>query len=274
MGTALTAMNAVLPLIYLSLFIDYGITFFNRVHSHPRKLWIGGVLCFHTAFLVLRGARIGHPPLTTTVELLSVMALSTALVYWIIELRTSERRTGIFVFALVFTFQYISSLFLAHAVALPEPVSAAARSPWFRIHVIPAVLAYTGLSISAIYGLLHVIARRNLKRGRFGLMFDHLPPLERLGKMAWHALLLGFAFLTLVLMTGPFTFHSGAVGGITALGPKVAVKILLGLAAWAIYTLAIVGKLLGQWSISRVSGIAMNGFVVIVALLIVSALLS
>jgi ABC-type uncharacterized transport system permease subunit len=272
-GALPAILNLLLPLGYLAVFIDYGVTFFRRVRERERRPWLGIVLLVHAAFLVVLGLHLGRLPLVTNFEILSVVALATGAVYWLIERTTHERRTGVIVLLLVFLFQYVSTVFVSHPAMHPPPVPAES-SLWLRLHVVPAVLAYTSLSVCAVYGVLYLLARRVLKRRSFGLLYDRLPPLELLGKMAWNALLIGFVFLTIVVVTGPAMMRWAEGPGSAGLDAKVIAKIALGTVAWLLYAVAIGGRLLARWPVARSTGIALNGFVVIMALLLVSAALS
>ena len=140
---------------------------------------------------------------------------------------------------------------------------------WERLHAVPAALAYTALSLGGVYGLLHLVAQHNLKQHRFGPLFDRLPPLELLGKLTWWALLHGFGFMTVSIATGMLSAHvQGHV-----MDPKLATKIAIGSFAWVIGLVAILGKTAGKWSMSRISLIAVVGFLAIMALLVASATL-
>jgi len=267
----LTAMNWLLPLLYLGLLISYGTTFFLRTKTHARNHWLPLVIVFHVLFLVLRAMCSGHTPLVSNYEILSVLALSTAAAYFVVELASRDRRSGMFVFLPVFLFQYTSSVFLLQVVGASENV----RSNWVQLHIIPAIMAYTGFTISAVYGMLHLAARRNLKRHRIGLLFDRLPPLDLLGEMTWYALLSGFAFMTIAIATSPFIFcYVAPAGGTGIWDPRVSTKIIIGSVAWLIYMVAILGKAVGRWTPSRVSGIAVNGFFVVMVMLIIGIILS
>ena len=268
MVSLLVVLNWFLPLVYLALLIDYGITFFLRSKAQVRNAGLIPALCVHALFLVLWGLRRGQPPLANVYEILSVLALSTALVYTIVEYAVRDRQTGMFVFLLVFLFQYTASCALAHIVSVDPSGLSEDQSSWARLHVVPALVAYTALAISAVYGLVHLLAQRNLKKHSFGVFFDRLPPLELLGRMTWYALLCGFLFMTAVVLTGPIlTSHSG-------LDAKVIVKIVIGSIAWLIYAVAVGGKLLAKWPPSRVSTVAVSGFVLVMILFIVSGILS
>jgi len=272
MASVLTVGNWLLPLLYLALLIDYGATFFLRTRTVARNPWLLPVVGAHLAVLVLRGIHLGRPP-TDAHEVLSVVALAIAAVYTVVEFASRDRRSGVFVILLAFLFQYTSTVFLA----APGVAAAAesAESAWARLHVIPALVAYTAFGFACIYGLLYRLARRGLRHHRFGVLFDRLPPLDLLGRMTWLALVAGFIFMTVAIATGPFLAASGHVGteAVTA-SPKIMSKIVTGGVAWVIYAVAILGRLVGKWQPARISVVAVAGYAIIVALLVASALLS
>ena len=274
MGVFLSVVNLFLPLLYLALVIDYGITFFLGVRTHVRTWWAGVVIGVHGLFLLLLSIHLGYPPLVASYEVLSVMAVSAAVLYWGLELVGRDRRAGLFVFGAIFLFQYVSSIFLGQTIAA-DPPGPVAQNAWARLHVVPAVLAYVGLTFAGIYGLLHLLAQRNLKQHRFGLLFDRLPPLEMLGRMTWFSLLIGFAFMTVCIATGPFLLaQEHAAEASRAWGAKVMTKTIIGSVAWAICFVAVAGRAITRWSITRVARIAVAGFLVVMVLLATSAVLS
>ena len=272
MGMLLLLANWLVPLIYLALVVDYGTTFFLRVRTHARSQWIIGAIVFHALFLTLWGIRFERPPLATNQEILSLVALCSAVVYWLTELADRDRRAGVFILLLIFLCQYTSSTSLVSSAGVEVGGSAAG---WGRLHVLPATFAYTALAFAAVYGLLYLVGQRTLKRHRFGLLFDRLPALDLLGRRSWHALLVGLAFMTLAILTGA-VFWSLADSADPRPAPeaKVIAKIVIGSIAWAICVLAVSGKLVGKWSASRVCRISVVGFAAVVVLLVLSMVLS
>ena len=267
MDTVLVVANWLLPLFYLTLLIAYGATFFLRTKAHVRNVWLVPVVVFHALFLAGRGLALGRLPMVSVYEVLSLLALSTAAVYCVAEFASGDRRTGMFVLLLVFLFQYTSSIFFSEG---PSPGNAT-QSNWTRLHIVPAVLAYTALAFAAVYGLLHLVAQRDLRRHHFGLLFDRLPPLELLGRMTWYALIVGFLFMTVSIATGAVVFSRLGAGAMEA---KVASKIVIGSIAWLVCLVAVLGRTVGKWSDRRVSGIAVAGFLAIMVLMVFSAVLS
>ena len=245
----LVIVNWLVPLLYLALLVDYGATFFLRTKTQARNFWLIPVLGVHAFFLISRSVRLGQPPLADAYEILSVLALLTTTVYAAVEFASRDRRTGMFVFLLVFLFQYTSSSFLSG--------SSTESTGWARLHVVLALVVYTAFAIAAVYGLLHILAQRNLKQHNFRMLFDRLPSLDLLGKMTWYALLGGFIFITITLITGPLLFGHESSGTHTqSLGAKVIAKIVIGSIPWLIYVVAILGKILGKWPSRRISSIA------------------
>ena len=274
MVTLLLILNWLLPLVYLALAIDYGATFILRNRTHVRNPGVILAIAFHALFLVLWGVRCGGLPLVSNYEILSVVALSSAGVYWAIELVTNDRRAGVFVFLLIFLLQYTSSTFLT-AMIKQADVAVHMQYGWGRLHVLPAALAYTALAFGAVYAALYLVGQRNLKHHNFGLLFDRLPPLDLLGRMSFQSLLVGFAFMTATMITGGVLFHSsGSDGHSIPMDSKLLAKIIIGSAAWCICAVDVFGKYALKWPVSRVARIALAGFAIIAALFVTSAALS
>jgi ABC-type uncharacterized transport system permease subunit len=261
-----------LPLVYLALLIDYGATFFLRTRTHGRSPWLLACIGLHAVFVVLVAWHLGRPPLANTREILSLVALATAAVYAVAEWAGRDRRTGVFVMLLVFLFQYTSSILLSRTLEAAPAPAAEAAPVWTGLHVLPALVAYTALGFAFIYACLYLTAQRDLRQHRFGMFFDRLPPLDLLGRMAWYAVLVGFVFMTLTIVAAPLMLRSAEPGA--AMTPKVLSKIIAGSAGWLICAAAVLGRLVGKWSAARISVIAIAGFLVVMALLTASGLLS
>lgn len=273
-GHLLGLTNWLLPLLYLGLLTDYGVAFFLRVRPRGRSAWLPAVVAVHVLFLCLLAASLEHSPFVRSYGVLSVVAVSTAGVYWLVEFVTRERRTGAFVFLVVFLFQYTSSVLLLSGRAEAGAARFGAQAGASGLHILPAIVAYTALTIAAVYGVLHIVTQRNLKAHRFGFLFDRLPPLEPLGRMSGHALLVGLVFLSAAIGVGGFMFLRATPSGPGAWDPKMISKVAAGSVAWLICAAAVVGRLVGKWPALRVSRLAVGGFLVLMTMLVLSILLS
>ncbi len=270
MDTLLIVAQWVLPLLYLVLVIDYGATFFLRIRTHVRNRWVLAVILFHLTFLVLRGTYLGYPPLFSVCEILTFVALSITVVYYIVELVERDRRSGVFIFLVAFLSQYASSVFLVYGGT--EPVG---REGWHHAHSIAAIFAYTALALAATYGVLHLIGRWNLRQHHFGVLFDRLPSLELLGRASRCGMIGGLVFTTIGIATGVLVFgQADPTTHAEMLDAKVIVVIVMGIVTWLVCLIAIIGKILGKWSDSRISLIAVFGFMAALILLAASIVLS
>ena len=265
MDTLLALAKWLMPLVYLALAIDYGATFILRTRTHARNPGVTVAIVLHVAYLIILGVNRGRAPVDTVAEVLSLVALSSAVVYWAIEMFTHDRRAGVFVFLLIFLCQYTASTLLGAA-----PVENHPGQRW--LHIVPACLAYTAMGFAALYAGLYLVGQRNLKQHSVGLLFDRLPPLELLGTMCWHALLVGLVFMTVAMVTGAMTYSHGASG--QALKTKVIVRIVISSIAWLTCGTGVLGRWLAKWSLVRVAVIAVIGFVVVVAYLVTSIMMS
>lgn len=269
MAEFLNLANWLLPLVYLAFLIDYGIGFFLRSSIARRNLWLWPALGFHGLFLALLAAHLHRPLPANNYEVLTLVAFAMTAVYALAEWTTHDRRTGVFIFAAVFFCQYTASMFLPQHMLGPVH-----GTGWTRLHMLPAVIAYTAFTLAAIYGLLHMLATRNLKRQSFGVLFERLPALELLGKMMWNALLAGFVCITLAIVTGAIVYGQAGSAPGASMTAKVVAKIVAGSAAWLFSGSAIFGRWLGKWSDKQISHIAIFGFLAVAALLVASLLLA
>jgi ABC-type uncharacterized transport system permease subunit len=262
-----------LPLLYLATLARYAHAFFLRIEPHPRGLLLPAALAVHVLFLVLLGRYLGRMVPVTNYEVLSVMAAGLAAVHWVVQHTTRDRRTGVFVILAAFVLQYTASVFLIPADLRGGPTGPVVSAYWGHLHMIPALVAYVAFTLSAIYALLHLLALRDLRHHRFGLLFDRLPPLETLAKMNWHTLLAGFVFMTAAIASGAAMAAAGRADA-AAINSKTFMKMFASLAGWVIFACTITGKFTFKWDAARISRYTMIGYAVVLAMLVASIALS
>lgn len=240
MDAFLDAANLLLPLGYLLATIAYGLIFFadHGLADRSATPLLGGTVVLHLVYLVAVTLRWNQFPAVTVSQALSVVALAVALVYLFVEWHGRERSTGLWLVALVFFFQLLSSL-----LRTPQPPNREIfHSPLFAGHVSLALLGYAAFVVAAGYGFLFLELYRELKAGQFSTFFGKLPPLEVLERMMGGALLVGFLALT------------GAVG-LGVVWAQVNFpddwlydpKILITLAVWVLYGIALLLRRLRRW---------------------------
>jgi len=79
-----------------------------------------------------------------------------------------------------------------------KPLMPALQSVWLEIHVATAIIAYGAFGVSFCFGIMYLLKERSVNKG----VPDILPSLEKLDSLTHWAVVVGFPFMTLVLITG------------------------------------------------------------------------
>ncbi|HTY01184.1 MAG TPA: cytochrome c biogenesis protein CcsA [Bacteroidota bacterium] len=197
---AVEFFSAALPVLYGILVVIYGLSFFKPASrtSSVRSPFLIGVLLLHLVYLALRVLAYDHPPITNVFEVMTLMAAAITTAYMYIEWRTATSSTGVFILLLAFAFQTVSSIFIRSTVKIPDYL----HSLVLGFHVSSALLGYTAISLSAVYGLLYLLLYHEIKSTRFGVIYNRLPNLETLEIMSHKAEVFGFASLTVAISIG------------------------------------------------------------------------
>lgn len=262
MEGTINALNIVLPTLYALLWADYALLFFrNDPFAERTAPWLLRVsMALHALFLVVRTVHFHHFPFATMFEAFSVLAFSILAIYSLIESRIGVRTTGFFIVGIVFLFQLVSSAF----VEAPASFSDLLWEPAFMLHVASALLGYSGMAISAVYGLLYLMLFYDIKQHRFGLIYKQLPSLEVMASFTYRSASLGLIFLT-VAMFGGVALLMKVYGTYWSWDPKLMITFV----AWLIYGLCVSASRFWGWSAKRIAFTSIAGFAVIMFSLVV-----
>ncbi len=247
-----------LPVLYAVAFVAYLLVFVTEdrlVRRLARPLLLVAVAA-NVAYLLGFTLFFEHIPLVNVYQAVGVVGFALAAIYLWVETRTGSPHTGPFVLFLVVSFQLVSTLFPKLDRAVPEIL----RSKLFSLHVSAAVIGYSALALSGVYGLLYLMMVRRIRSKRFGLVFRRLPPLDVLDRMNVAAALVGFGFLTLAIAVGSIwtALLFGDLGHL-ARDPKILVAFL----TWAVYAVALGGRRLPRWSGTHTAYSTALGFLVV-----------
>lgn len=246
-------LNALLPFFYLITFLIYLYDFQKggeKFHN-SKRLFLFLTLLFHFLYLMLRTIQFDHPPITNVFEIFTILAFSISFSYFILELVTDIRGTGMFIIIISIIFQIISSLFIQDLMEVKEVL----RSNLLGSHVFSALLGYAGITISAVYGFLYLILYKELKTSRFGLIFDRLPNLEVLEKLSFYSAVIGFILLTIAIVIG-IIWLPQAFPNFSYTDPKLIGTMLV----WFLYGIGLIKKLTGKWRGKKLIVLSIIGF--------------
>ncbi|MFA7228100.1 MAG: cytochrome c biogenesis protein CcsA [Melioribacteraceae bacterium] len=256
-------LNLLLPLFYITAFSIYSYDFYNekKVVNNSKRIVLFITLLLHTFYLVSRMIEYNHPPITNKFEIFSIIAFSIGFSYFILELLTDIRGTGAFIILFSLVFQIISSIFIEHTYNVPEVL----RNRLLGLHVISALLGYSGITISAVYGVLYMLLYKNLKANKFGLIFDRLPNLEILEKLSFYSVVIGFILITFAIVIGIIWLPS-AFPNFSYSDPKLVGTFIV----WLIYGVGIVSRFLGNLYGKKAILYSILGFCVAILSLIIT----
>jgi ABC-type uncharacterized transport system permease subunit len=217
--------------------------------SAPALVLAGLVL--HFADLMHRARELSSVPYRTLGGSVSFFGWMLGIAYIALALRHGERTTGPFLIPVVIV-ATVAGLVLPDAASAPAPGT---HGSLFAFHVTLAILAYAAFALSFVLSILYLVQSRQIRRGRTGLLFSRLPPLEVLGRMNRTSVSIGLAVLALSVVLGLVRAEQVWT---TLADPKI---------EWAVLTLAVYGLLLWMerrgWEGPRVAKLSILGFCVV-----------
>ncbi len=267
MINTINILNLLLPLLYTATFAAYAWDFLKEklLFQNSKRIFLLTTIIIHIFYLFIRTFEFNHPPITSKFEIFSVLAFSIALSYFILELLTDIRGTGAFIILIAIFFQVVSSLFISHSYSVPEVL----RNRMLGLHVISALLGYSGFAISAVYGLLFLKLYKNIKTNKFGLFFNRLPNLEILEQLSYYAFVIGFILLTVAIIIG-FIWLPQAFPNFRYTDPKLVSTFFI----WVLYGIGILSKILANWYGKKVVIFSITGFGLVILSLVLTSILS
>jgi len=261
--TFLSAAVVLLPLAYLLTAVDYGWVFFagNEKADRVASPMLLVSLAVHLAYLTALTVYWKQIPAANVSQGLSVVAFAVGVTYVLVEWRGRERSTGFWIVSVVFFIQLLSAI-----LRQPEAVEQTERlkSGIFAAHAFLALMAYAAFVMAAAYGFLFLKLYRELKSGLFALFYGKLPPLAVLERMMAGSLHIGFCTLTGAV-------GIGAVNAYRLYGESWVTDpmILLTLATWALYGLALLLRRTQQWQGRQTAIVSVAGLCAILVSLVI-----
>lgn len=160
---------------------------------------------------------------------LSLVACVIAALTLLVNLSRPVAALGLIVFPL-------AALLLAIDVFVAPPTSPEVIDWQIKLHVTVALLAFSVLSIAAIFAILLAVQERALHKRHFGAWLGTLPPLTLTEALLFRLIGAGFVLLTLTLLTGILFIDD-------LFGQHLIHKTVLSISAWLVF-----GTLLwGRW---------------------------
>jgi len=153
----------------------------------------------------------------------------------------------------------LPSAAIALAVELLYPAThllLTADAAELRYHIVISILAYSTLSIAALQSLVVWVQNRSLRAKHPGGFIRSFPPLETMESLLFQMIAVGFAFLTLSLLTGLPQIDN-------MFAEHQAHKTILSIIAWCFFAVLLWGRWRFGWRGRTAVRWAVSGFVLL-----------
>ncbi|MBF0585543.1 cytochrome c biogenesis protein CcsA [Prosthecochloris sp. N3] len=254
-------------LLYIITTALYGADFFrrNEIASTYKQPALIVTIVAHATFIGMLTAPSGYQLGYSSYTIMSMVALTLAVIYMFIEFSTKTDKTGFFVLSFSTGAEILSSLLFSLAPDQGESFSGLG----IGIHLFSATFSFSSIAIAGLYSILYLLLFSEIKNNRFGMLFENLPNLEVLEQLIKHAVAFGFLFLTLTILAGVIgSAHSGEQ--INLLDPKLIALVII----WLLYGASLFIKKLFGWDTKHMAYLLIGLFVFITLLILLMSLFS
>ena len=210
---------------------------------------------FHTLTIIYAFFKSGHLPVSNMHETLSFAGWAIAGVFLGIYLKYNLKILGIFA-APILTVIMIAVSQLPNE---PAEVTKIFKSFWLVSHVTVIFIGEAAFALACGLGILYLFQENEIKTKKHRFFFKRLPSLKMMDSIGYVCIAVGFAMLTLGLITG-FVYAKAVWGRFWSWDPK---EVWAGI-TWLFYAVLLHGRLTVGWRGRRSAIMAIIGFVVLI----------
>jgi cytochrome c-type biogenesis protein CcsB len=234
----------------------------GRTSNRPR--WtdqavplLGAAVLFHTLDLVIGALKAGNIPVTNFAQSLSFLAWLTAIVSFVLMLRTRMQVLGAFVAPGVLA-AVGAAMLLTRGGSLVIPDSL--RSAWLPVHVTLAFLGDALFVVAAGVSLAYLVHESRLKAKRpLSPAGQTMPSLEKLDRINYRLLGWGFVMLSLGIVSGAL-WAEPTWGHFWSWEPRESWSLI----TWLLYAGLLESRVAAGWRGRRAAALTLAVFTVLV----------
>ncbi len=200
----------------------------------------------HTASLVLKLSESGSQALLAIQMSFSILALLLGVGFLAMRKLYGLNSIASFVVPLMMILQVVAVMAEPDAVVVHEW-----RGPLLTLHIAMSLLGTAAFVLAALTSVFYLIQDHNLRRKKFGPLFNKLPSVDVLDLANVRLVTVGFPVYTLAIALGSFW----AWGSTSALQ----VQYLFAIASWLIYAGIIHARITIGWRGRRAAALTLVG---------------
>ncbi len=226
-----------------------------------RKAAVGGNWLLGLGFtlqavsLALRTLDHGQLPILNMTEAFGFFGWVLAGIYLVLYWRFRQLILGVFVAPLALVLVLLASLLPTQ----PLTVTPVFRSLWLTFHLGTVFSGYSFFALAFAAGAMYLLQERQIKAKRPGHIYRRLPSLNVLDSLNYYCLSLGFALMTLGIVTG-MGYAQATLGRYWRWDPKEVWSLIL----WLVYAALLHQRLTVGWRGRRAAIMAIIGFSLLV----------
>lgn len=236
------------------IFLIQFITLKKRMEKAAIGILCAGLL-LHTAAIAVRWVQAGHIPLVHMHESLSFLSLAMVASFLAAQIKNKLKSLGAFITP-------ITSVLLAAALTQEQqivPLPPALQSIWLPIHATISIISYAIFTVSFLIAVMYLMQERQIKAKKLGGIFKRLPSLDGLDAILGKTLALGFAILTLGIVTGSI-WAEEAWGAYWSWDPKETWSLV----TWLLYAAILHQRFTVGWRGRRAAIMTIIAFIVLI----------
>ncbi|MBW1818292.1 MAG: c-type cytochrome biogenesis protein CcsB [Deltaproteobacteria bacterium] len=214
MGYIWFDMALFLILVASGGFVVYIVKQQKWVYRTSTWILVAGFVC-HTLFLAFRYYATGSAPVLGLKSALSFFSWSIILAYLVLQLRFKLMVLGSFVAPFAAFLMMISTTM----PWMEGPVRPVFKSLWLTVHIGTIFMGNALFTIAFLAAVMYLIQEHHIERKKLGSFFTRLPSLATLDSINYRAIVYGFPFLTLGMITGS-VYAQYALGSYWQWDPK------------------------------------------------------
>ena len=219
----------------------------TRMEKASLAAAMAGILSL-TALMVARALKTGHGPFTSMYEFAIAFAWGILIMGIFFSLKYHN-------IILHFAGMIVAVILLIYAGSLSataSPLIPALQSSFLlSVHVLSAVIAYGAFTIGLIASIFFIISRNH----RLSL----LPDAETLERISYHSVIIGFPFMTLVIVLGAI-WADLAWGRYWGWDPKETASLV----TWLIYAGYLHTRIMRGWKGQKSAWLMIIGFIAVI----------